>query len=356
MIHEAFHDDGAYRQAKRKRDVLVGTVGRAVSWKPMAEPRDGTSVVMPLYAGLGRVLIANLKLLERQELAPYEVIVVSDQDASALGNLENEVRSSFTEMQVRFVYPGKLARTLIGRVKSYEATRWLLVATGLAEASTRYVLLHELDALLTDGAWLRRRCDAIAEREDHFLGWRPAVDGGLTELDGLADGHELLLDAANLRARCSPADGLEHVTLYRGRRMALGAWVYPQTMAGRSSVLSDEAEAVVWAGRAVEQYVRLGWEPGLALGAHNDVMMLAYLRYVGGEPGVLSQATTAFEAAKGGAVEMMELVMDARGLTRGQVMGLAKQADRLERACGRSMPKEVRAYFQAALRFVEREA
>lgn len=355
-MSEKYPGAASYYRAKVQRAMVRGMLGRLARWHPLEYPRPGYSIVVGCPGNMMPVLRANLTLLTRQETQGLrEAIVVigtraTDRLLAAQANLQLE----FPTIPLRFAYLTRIQERVLASLRSPWCRSWLHWCIGTAMSETRYILLHDLDAMLMKPTLLRERYEAIRQRRDEYLGVRYYYGNGITPEDGLAVTFELMFDAAFVRQRFSPVDLFNRVGRCDGRRVEYDTFLDVQRRAGRGSILLLAGEDMVHPSQLFCQYARLCQEREYQAPERNNLLLLPYFLHVGGDANVLASHHAALEAARDDRVRFFGRMMNISRLSLAHVEWLAEQARRVERALVGHERAEVRAYFETLRRLVLR--
>jgi len=356
---EKYDTNVRFRVAQAQRAALRVLLRALVSWKPMDQPAPGYSLIIGSLAELPRVLEANLTMLQRQDRTHlHEVIVVVDRPRAWLsGGFEQAIRGRHPDLPLRFLYYTPVqARTLaaIGWAWCYS---WLSWCRGIAACRTRYALLHDLDALLLREDLLEQRYTAIRQRGCQYLGVKFYEGNGLNRDDKLAVTFELMFDAAYVRRMFQPTDLFNHVRRLRGRRVEFDTFLRAQGAHGRSEVERIDPRQMVHPSQVFCQYTAVQRNRGYIPPRKNNLPMLPYLLYLGGDASALHADTAQMRqrlAAGDPRGVLFGAPMDISCLSLGHIGWLTEQMCRVEAVVAGDMRPEVAGYLDALRRLVER--
>ena len=154
------------------------------------------------------MLIASLRLLAQQDLTHLSHLVIAF-DAPRGATLEAAARrmaAEFPHLRPSFVYQSPLQARILKAINWGWVDCWLSYSKGIAEVSTRHVMLHDMDAMLIRPGIVEERYAIIRERGDQFLGYKWYLTNGIVKEDRLVVIVEMMFDAEFLRSKCRPID------------------------------------------------------------------------------------------------------------------------------------------------------
>ncbi|QJW92707.1 hypothetical protein [Frigoriglobus tundricola] len=346
MSDEKYSSRVSYAKARLKRGVMRAVLAPLVSW---AVPRGGGSEGYTIVIGCNHKLVpiaaANLCMLERQDLTGADrVLVVFDRTKAEMGaETERALRERYHRLPLEVLYYSK-AQSRVSALFDwgwiYSWTSWSL---GIKHARTRYVLLHDLDALLLRPQTLRERYEAIRTGDAEYLGIRYYMGGGVVPDDRLVTTFELIFDADFVRRQFRPIDLFNNVTRLGRRRVEFDTFLSAQNTAGRRGVLPLDTESMVHPSQMICQYVDYvngrPIPPGI-----NNILMIPYFFYLGGDPGPLREVLGQLKGT-GSRVRVLGRELDAGQLTAKHAAWYTDQAEKLERELNGGMRPEIQNYF-----------
>lgn len=348
---------GKYRSPSRfaaataSRTLLRAAIRPLLRWRPLESPEPGYTVVMACNSLLSPMLGVNLRLLAGQKADNLrELILVFDRTpTAALSALAQQVRAMAPLLPIRFMYYSTRQFKVTSAIRWGWVYSWLSWCTGIGAARTRYVMLHDFDALLLRDNLLEERYAEIVRRQDQFVGTSFYEGNGVESSDRLATTFELILDAAFVRERFRPIEIFNYVSMFRGRSVDFDTFLYAQTRHGRSSVAPVAEEDMVHPSQMICQFTdqQRGRLPAIET---NNLLLIPYFIYAGGDPEPLRRQHRILAAAMDGrggrVVEYYGRPLDLSRLSMVHAQWLTKQAFRVERAVTGQVRDEVRVYFE----------
>ncbi len=228
-----------------------------VSWDPLDSPRQGYTVVIAAMHRLWPVLVANLRLVSRMRLDHmHELLVVFDcEEAEVPKAARAEIDALVASgLRVRVLtYTRKQARTARA-IQWGWVYSWMSWSIGIGAATTRWVLLHDLDALPIDANLFEEACDSAEIGDVQFQGARFYAGCGVVADMGLVTTFEMVLDAKWLRAHSVPYDGFNKVRVVNGRSVDFDTFLAVQRRAARRSVYPIAEHQLVHPSQLICQF------------------------------------------------------------------------------------------------------
>lgn len=346
MTEEKYTGDLSFARARLSRRLLRGLLAPLVRWRPLEEPADGCTVVIAASRRILPVLRANLSLLRRQDLTGFrEVVVVIDAAPGQVDpDLESSLRRAYPEIPLRVIRYDRRLATVARAADWGWIYSWASWSLGIAAATTRWVALHDLDALLIDRGVLRSRYEAARERSATYFGVRHYTGGGITEKDRLVTTFELVLDAEFVRRTFRPIALFNDVRRHEGRRVEFDTFLSAQSLAGTRWMEPIDERAMVHPSQMICQYVEHVNGRRVPRTTHN-LFMIPYYYELGGDPAPMRSVIADLRSS--GRAELFGRPVDATGLTREHVAWYRKQAERVELTLHGGMRTEVSEYFSA---------
>jgi len=335
-----------YMLARGRRMVLRRLIALLVHWQPQPTHREGYSLIIGCRGELMPVLHANLLCLRQLDLRHLaELIIVLDcQEHQESPAAEEAVRQGFPERPVRFVYHSPMQYRLVRLLQIPWINCWLSWCLGIAVTEARYAFLHDLDALLLTPDFLELRYQAIRQRGLQYLGFLPYSTNGLVSEDGLASTMELVFDVDFVRSTFRPIDLANRVGQFQGRAVDFDIFLHAQAMRGRRDILPAGIETIVHPSQMICQYVVLRHRPRRRLPPANNILLIPYFFYLGGEESLIENLIGRMRASDG-RVSLFGRRYDVASLSTAHAAWIRKQAFCVERAVAGRVRPVVNEYF-----------
>jgi hypothetical protein len=250
----------------------------------MEVPSPGYSIVVACHHRFPEMLIANLRLLARQDLTHMDrlIIVFDTVPDDRLAAIELRMLRDFPAFRIQFLYQTHYQARLLGLINWGWVDCWLSYCKGIDAATTRYVMLHDMDAMLLRQDIVEERFAAIRERDDQYVGQGWYVGNGIEERHQIVYIVELMFDAIFLKERFHPLDLFNQVTTLHGSRVHLDTLLYPQLVAGRRSVLPIAEDDMVHPSQVISQFSHLTNRRGYVPPAVNNLFFIPYFLQLAG--------------------------------------------------------------------------
>lgn len=267
-----------------KRAPMTRRLRRLVSWEPLRDATPGYTVVIAAMHRLWPVAVANLRLIARMRTPSMrEVIVVldcaTDEVPSRMREAVEELRRGGLSIRVLGYSPEQLA--VARSIEWGWVYSWLSWSLGIGAASTRRVLLHDLDALPIDEDLFERLFWAAEQSDAHFQGIRNYVGSGVRAEMNLVTTFEMMLDAQWLRSSADPFEGFNQVRLVDGRYVDFDTWLEVQQRAPRRRVEPIPERALVHPSQLICQFTDHCAGRGGRTSPSNSLPILAYFVSLG---------------------------------------------------------------------------
>lgn len=244
-----------WKQARRVS--IESRLRGLVSWQRLQSPSSEYTVVIASMLRLWPVLIANLRLIARMNLdGMREVVVVFDCEEQEIpqGALDQIAELSGRGLKVRLMgYTAKQA-AVARSIQWGWVYSWMSWCIGIGSASTRWVMLHDLDALPIDQKLFEHLAQTAQRHDVQFQGARFYAGCGVVADMGLVTTFEMVLDAQWLRSQSVPFDGFNKVRIVDGRSVDFDTFLSVQRRAPRRRVEPIAEHQLVHPSQLVCQY------------------------------------------------------------------------------------------------------
>ncbi len=350
-----------FHWARAYRALIRLAISGLVRWRDVPRDLDRYTIVLGCHSGLGEMLPGNLACLARQDLSHLaETLLVFDSPGGPrLQKIQREIAGQFPALRCRVLLYSPLQRWVTRGIGWAWVNCWLSWCLGISASRTRWVMLHDFDAMLVDSQFIEKRFRAVRDQPCEFLGIRyydnPST--GLHPADELVGTIELLLDAGFMTRTFRPIDIFNHVTAFAGRRVEFDTFLWAQSRAGRKQVIPVELDDLVHPSQMICHYAYLLQHDRRLPLDGNSLMLIPYFMSVGGHPELMRTLTEqmAAAAADGRAHDTVSLhgrSLDLAPLRMDHLDWLVKQARHLEVAMFRAVRPEVARYLDALQSFV----
>lgn len=337
-----------YTLVKAQRAVLRAVLAPLVKWKPIELPEEGYTIIIGAHGDLPSLLIANLRCLCRVDLSGLkQVIVVFDRPRAEMAvDVEALAADEFAGLPLTFLYYTARQRFVSRAINWGWVNSWMSWCKGIAAVRTRYAMLHDFDAMLLSPDFVESRYRAIRDRDVAYLGVRYYEGNGVEPADELVTTFELMFDAAYVRDTLKPIDVFNHVRVFNGRTVDFDTFLEAQSRGGAKDTIAANLDDMVHPSQMICQYVmHMTGDRRLPL-ASNNLMLLPYFLFVGGDERTLNDMTEQMARPSNG-VKLFGKPASPSALAPAHRAWLVKQACHLECALVGKVRPEVAAYFKA---------
>jgi hypothetical protein len=323
------------------------------NWEPLAEPMEGYTVVIACMKALAPVAVANLQLCVRQECPGLrELILVFDCPPEeipreVLGAVEEASRS----IDVRLLGYDRRSHRVARRINWGWVYSWLSWCKGIAEARTRAVLIHDMDAMPIHPGLFEHLHRNWEEERAEFCGIRTYRGNGVTEDMGLVTTFELVLDAAHVRSRFRPFDLFNKPAVVDGRAVDFDTMLHAQWRSPRRAVREIDESHLVHPSQLICHYTDLVAGRADFRGRGNSLPMLPYFYDLGGDPSLMdSVGPQIADAAGDGAIHFLGRPLYVDGIPPSMWAWFEKLIRRAEQALHQRTRPEVESYLRGFIR------
>jgi hypothetical protein len=308
-----------------------------------AEP--GFTIVVACHARFPEMLVPNFAQLIKQDLTGlHSVLIAFDSRRNdRLSGFEAVIRAKFPTLNIRCLYQSAMQSRATTAIAWGWVDCWLSYCKGIAEATTRYVFLHDMDAILLRPGIVAERYKSIQQGGEHFLGTRWYTGCGITPSNRLCYIVEMMLDARMLRERFRPIDLFGKICLLNGVSVDLDILLRPQLGASRS-VLPLSYPEWIHPSQVISQFTYLMNQPGYIPPELNNLFFIPYFIDQGGNEGIIEKHVELFRSANPRDVPFLGYRMDVSRLSVRHLRWVIKQLVHLEYVSWGEVRPKIRAY------------
>lgn len=267
-----------------KRAPLTWRLRGVVSWEPMREPSAGYTLVIAAMRQLWPVAAANLRLISKMRTPSMrEVIVVFDGEAGEVPSAIRDLTADLERqgLRIRILGYSREQASVARAIQWGWVYSWMSWSIGIGAATTRRVLLHDLDALPIDADLFERLFWASEQADAQFQGIRHYSGNGVHTGMNLVTTFEMVLDAKWIRENAEPLDGFNQVRLVDGRYVDFDTWLAVQRQAPRRRVEPISETAMVHPSQLICQFTDHLAGRGGRTSSTNRLPILAYFVHLG---------------------------------------------------------------------------
>ncbi len=336
----------SYTLAQMRRLPMNALLRDQVRWEPMADPEPGYTPIIGCMASIPEVALANVRLMSRMDLThAKEVILVFDRPPALMPEgFADRLEEARGDMPVRLLHYTDRQHAAAERIRWGWVYAWMSWTTGIANASTRHVILHDLDAMPIDPTFFERRYALAVERDATFFGIRWYRGNGIEHADELTTTFEMVMDAARVREATEPYQAFNRIDMFKGKSVEFDTFLYTQSLLNESDQAPIDETDVVHPSQMICQYTDLlAGRNTHAMPTTNLPLMPAYM-FLGGRDDLLASITEHLEAGGDHRLPFFGTRLDVSALTGTHLDWLETQARRLEQAATGSVRPEIDRY------------
>ncbi|MEM7682009.1 MAG: hypothetical protein AAF288_08635 [Planctomycetota bacterium] len=339
-----------YRLAKLRRDRMRRRLAPLVAWddRPLAD--DAYTLVvgcrhdlMPMARSLCRFLQAQRRQHHAQTILVFDTTRNAEIDA-----FEAQVAADFPELNVVVDCYSDEQLAVAEDYRLPWVYCWLSWAIAFRRATTRYVLIQDLDAYLLDPEILERSFSRIRDEGAQFLGDQFYHYNGLTEDDRVLATWELMFDWGYVRERFPPIDLFHRVGKVGARRVDFDIMLYAQLQGGKRVKAPLDRDGFVHPAQTVHEFTEMR-RLGPAYPPNNwSILMIPYFFELGGDPKPMSDLTQSLFDSVPDDVPYFDSSLNLTKLVPGNRLDFLKvQIERIEQHQSGQVRESVRDYLHA---------
>ncbi len=341
--------------ARLRRIPMNALLRHQVAWEPMPNPEPGYTPIIGCMAAIPEVALANVRLISRMDLSSAkEVILVFDRPPALMpeGFAErlDEARGG---MPVRLLHYTDAQHAAADRIRWGWVYAWMSWTTGIANATTRHVILHDLDAMPIDPGFFERRYKLALESDATFFGIRWYRGNGIEHADRLTTTFEMVMDAARVREASEPYQAFNRIDLFNGKSVEFDTFLYTQSIIGNAEQAPIDETDVVHPSQMICQYTDLlAGRNTHAMPTTNLPLMPAYMS-LGGRGDLLASISDHLASGGDHRLPFLGAELDVSALTVKHLDWLEAQTRRLEQAATGEVRPEIERYLRLLRQRIE---
>lgn len=268
-----------------KRLPMRIAIGNLIQWQPLEDVSPGYTIVMGCMRSLSSVATANLRMISKQHLPNlHELVLVFD---CAPDEIPQIVQPIVEELQnhisVRVIgYTPKQVRIshLINWGWVYA---WLSWCIGVGAAKTKYVILHDLDAMPVAPGFFENIFENIVNSGAQFHGVRQRTDYPEPEKNVLAATFELAIDIEYLRKNHRAIDVFNKLKLINGKYVDFDTFLYIQWLSPLRCVTAVKGD-LVHPSQLICYFTDFVAGRKYVSQISHNLLILPYFSFLGGDP------------------------------------------------------------------------
>ncbi len=336
----------AYQAARLRRAPMVARLRNLVEWEPLTNPEEGYTVVIGCMASLPDVAVMNLNLIRRMRTTSLKrVILVFDRPASQMPEgLVDRIESARADMPVTVLHYSEHQHEIAKSIQWGWVYAWMSWTTGIAHATTRHVLLHDLDAMPVNPDFFEQRYRLARDSGKAFFGIRWYKGNGIEPEDELTTTFEMVLDAQAIRSQTRPIDGFNDIRMHKGRSVDLDTFLGSQIIVGSSGEAPIDEGDMVHPSQMICQYTDLiAGRKAAPMPKTNLPLVPAYM-HLGGHSEPMQAITDHLESSGDARLPFMGKQLDVSMLTVHHWTWLERETRKLGEAVTGSVGPDLDKY------------
>ncbi len=337
------------------REAVKIALGRLLRWEPMAEPREGYSIVLGVPWDLRHLLNVNLRFLQSADISELrDLFIVFDRcEKPESRAVQLATRERFPELPIRFLHYPPVPGRIVERVNISTFYNSMNTVTALSHCTTRYAILHDFDLYPLDPEYFRRVIDTMESRELRFSGIELTHFDGLTDDDAIIGTWCLGIDVAWLREHWKPIHCFHRSARLGGREMNLDPYSWIQTKTPKRALADGiDAGSCCHVRNLCSTFLR--FTSGRPFSAVWRLHYLWYLEELSGEKGKIVAVTRAMDAANSSTLTVDDRAIDFADTHVTCANVLRDELELMETALFGSMRSSTTEFVDAFARFLSR--
>jgi hypothetical protein len=293
------HDARRYFRKCVLRAGMRTLIRPLVSWKPMAAPKDGYTILIGCTQRLVSMIWANLSMLDRCDMAGCDGVLIGiDCVPGELGiDLEAKAKQVAPNLNVTFLYYTPTQARITRLINWGWVYSWLNWSKGISQTRTKYAFLHDFDALLLNPAIMRERWELIRSMGVEYLGHSYYDGHGVSPADKMVTTFELMFDAEHVRRNHRPIELFNTMARFKGRRVEFDTFLNAQSKGGTRFSTPILPHEMVHPSEMIVQFVDFNAGRDRTP-AKNNLMMIPYYQALGGDFGLLDDLSAQMKSGK----------------------------------------------------------
>ena len=332
--------------AQLRRVPMNAMLRDMVTWEPMADPQPGYTPIIGCMASIPEVALANVRLISRMDLTnANEVILVFDRPPALMPEgFAEQLEAVRGDVPIRLLHYSDRQHAAADRIRWGWVYAWMSWTTGIANATTRHIILHDLDAMPINPAFFEERYQQAVERDATFYGIRWYHGNGFLDTDRLTTTFEMVMDAARVRAESEPHQAFNRSDTLGGRSVEYDTFLYTQRRLGNAAEAPIGPDDVVHPSQMICQYTDLLAGRNTHAMPNTNLPLMPAFMSIGGRDELLATITRHLEAGGDHRLPFFDAELDVSEVTKPHLDWLEDQARRLERAASGDVRPEIDHY------------
>lgn len=293
------HDAKRFLRKRILRAGMRTLIRPLISWKPIAQPKDGYTILIGCTQRLVSMIWANLSMLNRCDMTGCDQVLIGiDSLPGELGiDLDAKAKEVAPNLRVKFLYYTPHQARITRLINWGWIYSWLNWSKGISQTRTKYAFLHDFDALLLNPSIIRQRWDMIRSMDVDYLGHSYYDGHGVSPADKMVTTFELMFDAELVRKNHRPIELFNTMAIFKGRRVEFDTFLNAQARSSKRFSTPIVREDMVHPSEMIVQFVDFNAGRDRTP-AKNNLMMIPYYQAVGGDFALLDDLTNQMTSGK----------------------------------------------------------
>ena len=341
-------------QYKRiKRLPMHSLIRNLTTWSPLENANSGYTIVIGCMRDLAPLAAANLRLIGLQDLSnAREIVLVFDchlEDVPQI--IHDRIRELESKIKIRLIGYSKYQVFITHLINWGWVYSWLSWSTGVANANTKYVILHDLDAMPLKQDLFESIYQNIIHSGGQFHGVRQRAEYPKADERVLAATFELAIDIEYLRNNFSPFDVFNKLRMVDGQYVDFDTFLYIQWHSPNCRVTPIKDEDLVHPSQLICLYTDFLAGRNSFEKMNHNLLVLPYFMYFGGEESALGSIASRLSNTRSRSVPFKGKDLPIGGVIPQHWAWMDAQIRRLEKAQFGTTRPEVEKYLEG---FVQR--
>jgi len=324
-------------------------------WKPIESVHEGYSIIIGCNAPLASMLAGNLEMIRRQNRENLKQIhIVFDRTRGNIDEtFETSVKKRFAELPLEFHYYTSFQALVAHAACSPWVYCWMSWCIAIAAVQTRYVFLHDFDAMLIRPDFCEDRYHTIRKLGVEYLGIQIYRWGDVAADSKYVQTFEMIFNSAFVRERFKPITLFNQFRRVNGKTIELDSFLDAQFLAGKRDMVPALVDDLVHPGQVISQFLRLMHYRGYVPPEKNNLFWVPYFIMVGGDSTCLDDLSKQMATTQR-YVTFFGKRMDLRELSAEHVKKMTTEMLTLEQAVAGTIRPDIAEFLDRIARFVER--
>ena len=338
-----------------RRGFLVALARTLVRWRPMKDPEPGYTVIIACNYNLRMILDTVLQLIVRQDTTNLKELMVAFEltESQFPESFKRHILERFPSLPITFLTYSRYQSFWARAIDWPWLYSWVSWVKGISLSKTRYVLIHDYDALPIRPDFFEERFRLMQELGTTFVGVSPYLSNGIVAEDGFASTWELMIDAQVIRDRFRPVEIFNRIGRIDDRMVEFDTFLYAQGKLKSTTIVPVELPAdLVHLGQVISQHTQvLNGRQKVA----ECLLFAPYMLHVAGAGEMMRSTKDALHVGKWPMITYCGKPVELSKLDRPLAEWISQLAEQVEHTLVGETRPEVQEYLKAIHEFVSRK-